>query len=384
MAALTRPLTVLFHELGHAIPAILLTNDHVTLYIGSYGDPKKSLTLRIGRVEFFFKYNPILWNLGLCVPHSKEISVNRQIIITIFGPLTSLLLGTFFCYTAFILDVHGSLKAVSVFLLGSSILDFFINVVPRDEPIQLYDGTIVYNDGQQLKQLFKYKTLPSQYTLGTEYYNNQEYEKAAKVFHGILANGVRSETVYRLTIFAYLQFEAYTEALQIQREFEKYCKLNSDDYAISGLIKAQLEHYEEGMSDFQKSLNLDPEHKYALNNRGYTHNCLRQYDKSIEDFDKVIELDPEFAHSYNNRGLAKIKLGQEEEGLKDIEISMRLDDKNSFVYRNLGIHRYDREEFYEALEFFEKASALDPDTHLLKSYIAKTKEKLKKTAHNKA
>ncbi len=45
------PITVLLHELGHAIPALILTRQKVSIYIGSYGDPDKSLHFRIGLLE---------------------------------------------------------------------------------------------------------------------------------------------------------------------------------------------------------------------------------------------------------------------------------------------------------------------------------------------
>ncbi|MFT6336080.1 MAG: hypothetical protein ACJATI_002835 [Halioglobus sp.] len=205
LVVITRPVTVLFHELGHGIGALLLTKENVTLYIGSLGAPKQSLLLRLGRLEMFFKYNPFLWNIGLYVPHSKEITINKQIIITILGPLTSLVIGVLSCYFAFVEDVHGSLQLISVFFLGSSFFDFFINIIPRNNPTLLYDGSIVYNDGQQLKQLLKYKTFPSQYTSGVENYNKQDYKKASKEFHEILDNGITEEMVYRLAISSYLQ-----------------------------------------------------------------------------------------------------------------------------------------------------------------------------------
>ncbi|WP_124981267.1 tetratricopeptide repeat protein [Nonlabens xiamenensis] len=384
LVVITRPFTVIFHELGHGIPALLLTKDKVTLYIGSYGDPKHSLTFRIGRLEFFFKYNPFLWKLGLCIPHSKEVTINRQIFITVFGPVTSLFLGAVGCYTAFAGDFHGSIKLISVVLLGSSAFDFFINIVPRDEPIELFDGSIVHNDGQQLRQLFKYKTLDSKYTVGADHYNKQEYEIAAKAFHNIIDNGLRNDMVYRLAISAYLQFKDYKTALTLHEEFEKYCNLNSDDYANSGLIKSQLGSYYDGMHDYQKSLDVNPKNKYALNNRGYTYNLLELYDQAIADFNKAIQIEPKFAYSFNNRGLAKIKLGQVDEGLRDIKTSMDLDDKNSYAYRNLGIYHYDKGDFAKALEHFEKAYELDKDTHLITEYIDKTKEKLKRPAHNNA
>jgi hypothetical protein len=48
--------TVTLHELGHAIPALLMTKDEVTIYIGSIGSPYNSFHLAIGRLEFYCKY----------------------------------------------------------------------------------------------------------------------------------------------------------------------------------------------------------------------------------------------------------------------------------------------------------------------------------------
>ncbi|SEO00261.1 hypothetical protein SAMN05216436_12835 [bacterium A37T11] len=65
--ATTRALTVVIHELGHAVPAIFLTKEKVAIYIGSFGDPNKSLHVNIGLLEVWFKYSPFLWGRGLCV-----------------------------------------------------------------------------------------------------------------------------------------------------------------------------------------------------------------------------------------------------------------------------------------------------------------------------
>ena len=70
---LARLLTVLLHELGHAIPAILLTQQQVTVYIGSYGDPKNTLKLNLGMMEIFFRYNFFAWRIGMCVSSAQQL-----------------------------------------------------------------------------------------------------------------------------------------------------------------------------------------------------------------------------------------------------------------------------------------------------------------------
>ena len=96
-ALIARPLTVLFHEFGHAILAILLTKQKVVIYIGSHGDPEKSIRIDLGMLIIFFRHNPFTWGPGLCVPTAKTISINKKIIYTLAGPLTSLLIGSIAC-----------------------------------------------------------------------------------------------------------------------------------------------------------------------------------------------------------------------------------------------------------------------------------------------
>ena len=105
---------------------------------------------------------------------------------------------------------------------------------------------------------------------------------------------------------------------------------------------------------------------------------MDKYEEAISLFDKSIELDPDFAYSYNNRGLAKIKLGQTDEGLQDINRSFKLDPNDSYGYRNLGIYYFDKKEFEEAFRLFKKAKELDETTHLIDNLINDTKIKLLK------
>lgn len=376
VAIITSPFLVFIHEMGHAIPVLLLTKDRVTIYLGSYGDPKNSLRIRIGRFEAFLGLKKLFWRKGLCVPHSKGISPNKSIIILISGPIASLLAGVLFAYLGFSEDSHGSLKTFSILFLGFAILDFFINIIPHSQPLKLHDGTLSYNDGYQLRQHLMLKIFHSGYAKGATYYNKQAYLKAAKVFHKIIQSGLWNDDVFRGAITSYFMIKEYETALSLHEEFERKAKPSSNDYAISGLMKSYLRKYEEGLSDFQKALSRNPKNEYALINRGYTFILLGQYENAIKDYELAIELNSYKAYSYSNLGLAKIKLGKENEGLQDINFALTLDKKQSYAYLNLGIYHFDKGEFQEALVQFEKAYELDNTTHLATNYIAKTKEQL--------
>ncbi|MES2381006.1 MAG: tetratricopeptide repeat protein [Bacteroidota bacterium] len=369
LALITRPFTVLFHELGHAIPAILMTRQTVSIYIGSYGDPKKSLHFSIGLLDIWFKYNPFSWRIGLCVPSAEKISIKKQIIYTLTGPLTSFTIAIVTCYLTFAYDLHGLLKLILIIFLVSSIFDLFVNIIPSNEPLQLYDGKLVYNDGYRLKQLFYYKRLPKEYEQATELYNQQKFAEAATQFKNILRNGIKDEYIYRLAIDSLLKVNNYKQAKELSDEFIVHCKPNSDDYANLGVLYSQFDQHNKALEFYEKSLQLDPDNKYSLNNKGFTLNLLHKFQEAIMLFDRAIEIDNTFAYSYNNRGLAKIKIGKEEEGLEDINYSFKLDNNNSYSYRNLGIYHLDKGEYSKALELFRKAKELDSTTHMIDELI---------------
>ncbi|HMK16689.1 MAG TPA: tetratricopeptide repeat protein [Chitinophagaceae bacterium] len=327
-------------------------------------------------MEIFFRFNPFAWRLGLCIPSAKAISINRQIIYTLTGPITSLLIAFVACYFTFSYDLHGFLKLFLIVFLGSSIFDLFINLIPIETPIKLYDGTFTHNDGYNLKRLFYYKSLPKEYIKAAELYQEQRYSEAAILFDKILSNGFKDENIYRLTISSYLLGKNYQKSKELSDEFIQLNKMNSDDLSNAAFSYSQLELHEQAMNLYDKSLEQNPNNKNSLNNKGYTLNLLNRYEEAISFFDKAIELDKDFAYSYNNRGLSKIKIGKQEDGLKDINYSLELDKDNSYGYRNLGIYHFDKGEYHKALQLFTKAMELDSSTHLIGEFITETKKHL--------
>lgn len=369
LVSITRTFTVLFHELGHAIPAILMSKKAVTIYIGSYGDPKKSWHFKLGLLEVWFKYNPFLWRLGLCIPSATQMSINKQIIYILTGPLTSLMMAIVAYYFTLTDDVNSFLRIILIIFIGSSILDLLINLIPNSNPIKLYDGSFAFNDGYRLLELFYYKKFPKEYMVAADLYNQQNYAEAAIKFNSILKSGLKNENIYRLTIASFLQVKNYKQAKEISDEFMIHCSLNSDDFANTAISYSHLNDHDKAIEFYNKSLEINPKNKYSLNNKGFTLNILEKYEEAIPMFDKAIAIDSAFAYSYNNRGLAKIKIGKLEEGLKDINYSLQIDENNAYGYRNLGIYYFDIKEYATALELFTKAKELDNSTYQIDELI---------------
>ena len=377
-SVILRPFTTLIHELGHGIPALFLTDKKVTLYLGSYGDPKESFKVVLGRLELFFNKKPFNWNIGLCVIEQRTLSINKQIIIDLMGPLASLTLSLILTYFIFFVDLNDPILVLLALFNISTYYDFYINIVPSSKPIELHNGSAVYNDGRQILDLLKFKKAPKEYSVGAEQYNNKDYNLAASSFEKVLHKGYDEPIIYQLLVSAYLQIKDNDNALRINDLYRsKYSNMfNSTDYTNMGLIKSFSGLYKEAMDDYSKAIELNESNSVAYNNRGYTFIVMEDYENAIKDCEIAILLNEHFAYALNNRGFAKIKLGLKEEGLADLEKSMNLDGTNSYCYMNFGVYHYDNKAYRKALEYLEKAKELDTTTYLLDDFLEKTKEKL--------
>ena len=375
---LLRPFSTLIHELGHGIPALLLTDKKVTLYLGSYGDAKESFKVVIGRLELYFNKKPFNWNVGLCVLEKQTLSINKQIFIDLMGPLASLVLSLVLSFLVFFSNLNDSVIIILSIFNISTYYDFFANIVPSNKPIELQDGSSVYNDGRQILDLLKLKKIHKDYNLGVELYNNKEYKLAALSFEKAFNKGFQEDTIYKLLVSSYIEIKDYTNATRVDNLYSSKFKetFNSIDYINSGLLKSLSGNFDNAIKDYNNAIKFDPENSIALNNRGYTYNVMEDYEKAIIDFNKAISLEESFAYALNNRGFAKIKLGLKTDGLADLKKSMALDGINSYCYLNFGIYHYDNKEYQKALDYFKKAEELDNKTFRLANYLQDVNEKL--------
>jgi hypothetical protein len=150
-------ITVTLHELGHAVPALIMTRDEITIYIGSLGDTYKSFHFSFGRLTFFCKYNPFLWYRGCCVVPAGELSIDQELwfvaggpIASILGTLASWLLVSVAQQIDFLRVVSGGVFVISLLV---SLYILFPNPMARYTP----SGYPVYSDTYQIYRLLKVK-----------------------------------------------------------------------------------------------------------------------------------------------------------------------------------------------------------------------------------
>lgn len=346
----------------------------VDVYLGSYGNPEKCWQINIGRIRFFIQKNPF-WREGM-VAHDFTDKIENNILIILMGPLFTLLVGIFTCLAVFYWDLHGSLKLLSVFLMGSCALDFYVNIIPRKRAILLYNGTRIFNDGRQLQMEFELWSYAKEYQEGLQFWREDKVPEAIKKFSTIIDAGVNNEPLLRFNFNLCISTKDFAQADRFIYKIEKNTLVTHNDYTNFGYVKSMLHQQKIANIYYEQALQLHPNDPIALNNLGYQLLIKEKYKRSLTYFTKAIESSPNFAYPYNNRGLARIKLGDIQAGLADIEYSKQLLPENAYLYKNLGIYEYDLGNFVTALAHFQKAKEMDADTYEINLHIKSTLQRI--------
>jgi tetratricopeptide (TPR) repeat protein len=268
------------------------------------------------------------------------------------------------------------IKVAMALFGGSALFDYFISMRNDSRPIAVHNGEIAYNDGYNLRQIFRWGR-QRDFKLGINAVQKNDMAMASEHFQNLLRRGNKDSVLYRLAINACYGAGNYDQALFLHHQYVTLHVPSADDLVTLGLVHLGLEQTEACINNFKQALEMVPDHLYALNNLGFVYNKLEQYEMALEHLDKCILKDASFVHAYSNRGLTKLKTGKEEEGLMDLNHALELDPNNAYAHRNYGIYHFDKGQYNEALKYFEKARQIDPWTDDIDGYLKQTEEKLR-------
>jgi len=147
--------------------------------------------------------------------------------------------------------------------------------------------------------------------------------------------------------------EKWKKAMEIHLLFiEHLCNYNS-----KGNLLNYLEHYEDALKAYEKSLEMDPDSFVVWDNKGNTLTKLKRYEEALRAFEKSIELKPDDAKSWMAKRNVLVELSRYDEALNALDKAIELcpdDDKYpvalAFANNLAKLGRYD-----EALNALDKA-----------------------------
>ena len=100
--------------------------------------------------------------------------------------------------------------------------------------------------------------------------------------------------------------------------------ISAETYFRRGYACYDLGLYDLAIANYDKAIQLKPDHAGAYYNRGNAKADLGQHFAAISDYNKAIQLKPNHANAYNNRGVAKGALGQHFAAISDFDKAIQL------------------------------------------------------------
>ncbi len=146
---------------------------------------------------------------------------------------------------------------------------------------------------------------------------------------------------------------AKTMPLEPLVEWRKWETIRAERHYSQGEQKSAAKDYKNAIAEFDKAIELNPEHVRAYYKRGRVKSNLDDYTGAIDDYTYVIKLNPEHVRSYSSRGAAKFRLGESksdgrdakkarhlyQEAIDDWTQAIKIDPDNARAYNNRSIGR---------------------------------------------
>lgn len=219
--------------------------------------------------------------------------------------------------------------------------------------------------------------LPEAYSFkGNALYNLGEYNDAAESFsHAIEKEPDEAEHYYDRS-WSYCNMDKFEDAIVDMNKALEIEPKTSAFYYDRGRFEYWAQRYKDAVVSLTRGIELKPtENKYLFRANSYM--ALEEYDLALSDFNSSIEIDPEFAKAYYRRGILYKKMELLENAAKDFKKAIELDPKYDDAMTELGfIHIQMGKK--DAMKYFNKAIKINPCASNYFSRVAARAEILKR------
>ena len=144
-----------------------------------------------------------------------------------------------------------------------------------------------------------------------------------------------------------------------QRKIER----KSAIHLFKGAACVLKEQWDEGISEYNKALELNPRFAIAYRTRGFAYCGKGEYEKALSDFTKAIEINPMYADAYFFRGVACCSKGQYEQAISDFSNAIELNSKHAPAYTSRAVVYYYMGKYAKAWEDVYEAQSLGIHMH---------------------
>jgi len=348
-------LTTLLHELGHALPALWLTDsERVEVYINAYGKKEGAYRYKAGRL--FFYWHPWRFRGYGCglTEYQRSPRYIWSYVITSGGVVFSLLIAGVVLLMVLYSRLSEAWQILAILLFAATVVDLVVNLFPSSKGIALDDGRMVPNDGKKLQQLWRYHRVYTFMEKVAARMAAGEEAAAAQVLQDL---PIAQSNVEELRLL--LQSTAATgflaEASTWEAAFERLKNLempNEEDWMNWGVIQGRRGQYAAALDCFEQ---LPDEKLYVRANRAFILLEMGQTMSAKRLFEQL-SVDDETPYNLAHHGLCLARLGQQQLGWEKIEKALTLSEAEPYALRCAGLYCLEVGQRKRALGYFRRIS----------------------------
>ena len=132
-------------------------------------------------------------------------------------------------------------------------------------------------------------------------------------------------------------------------------------YINRGIVYQKRGQNDLALSDFSKSIIINPSNSTAYLDRGAIYSDLGKDTAALMDFDLSIKLDPNNSEVYYDKGRILAKFGKDSLAIFNYDKALELNPHHALAYMNRGVVNYNRQQVDLALIDYNKAIETNPD-----------------------
>jgi Flp pilus assembly protein TadD len=157
-------------------------------------------------------------------------------------------------------------------------------------------------------------------------------------------------------------------------------------YYLKGMKLLDEARFKEALVQFNKALDLEPDHPDYLSDRAVTYFHLDKKDLAMIDLNRAQQLDKSNPYRYSSRAFVKDSLGDLDGAIADYRKAIELDPDDAIAHNNLGLLEEKSGYKKQSEERFAKADELmgiqSADKSNKKEFIAMNPEPKKNGPQN--
>jgi tetratricopeptide (TPR) repeat protein len=201
--------------------------------------------------------------------------------------------------------------------------------------------------------------------IGALYLSQGKYDSALVYINKSISIDSLNDISFQNRAKIYLNKNEFKEALDdINYSIaisEEYGNISSELYKIKGDILYKLGKFNEAIEQFTLAININPNDKYAFNNRGLSFCSVEKYDSAIDDWNSAMKIDSTIPEPIANLGRYYFYITNDFEKTIPVFLqTLKLDSSMADIYHLLALSYYYTDKNSESIDWFNKYFGKNP------------------------